>query len=596
MTAFLNAGPDSTRNQQRWTHLSLFFLGLMVTVPFLHPIHHHPIPSFYGEWWSLFFGLSAAIAALMAAPLRLILPSIITLLAILLTAVALQWLSGMIAYREFALFHGGYLAWSAMLATLGATLAGKIGRDRLFQSLAAAIVMGALLSAGIAFAQRLHLPISHEIVFPLRGGRVVGNIAQANKLASYLWVGVVSVLFLREQGKLTAQSAMACVLLLGSAAGLTGSRMALLCGAGLMLATLAVYRVTTKKDSAYRLGYLGATMVALLCAKPLFSNLPTAGADTGPPPSALERMGASDISGDARLDLWRDTLTIIGDHPWAGNGVGNFPWRMVEAASQAPEGASTHPGAEHAHNIFLQIAADFGLPVMALFGAAIIVWLIRRLGTRLDGSAQYGLAVLTIWAIHSLFEYPLWYTDALGLFCLVMGAIDPRTSFVEFPARRPVLPVALAAGVLALMPLKLDYERLDDATNRRPAVPSAADWKQRIDTVAAIATNSGLGSYAYIALGSLLEPEQRLAHQQLYVCERTMQLWPDAVIIARCAYLRHLTGRTGEAQDLLDMARAAYRDPAKQAAMTAALELAAKKTPTQRPGFFWFAESRCPCR
>ena len=34
--------------------LSLVMLGLMVTLPFLQPIHHPPVPSFYEEWWAIF--------------------------------------------------------------------------------------------------------------------------------------------------------------------------------------------------------------------------------------------------------------------------------------------------------------------------------------------------------------------------------------------------------------------------------------------------------------------------------------------------------------------------------------------------------------
>ena len=578
-----NTGLGNTRSQTIWTQVSLLLLGLMVTVPFLNPIHHHPIPSFYGEWWALVLGLLAATASLLAAPVRLVLPSILQLPALFLVAVLVQWVGGMISYPEFALFHIGYLAWAAVIVTMSATLSDRIGRDRLFRSIAAAILVGALLSAGIAFAQRLNLSISPELMFPQRGGRILGNIAQSNKLGSYLWLGILSTLYLREQKAVSNLTAFAFVLALGTATGLTGSRMAMVNGVALVVAACFTYRVGTRSDSRFRISFLLLALAMLLGAKPLFSNLPTTGME---PVSAAERLTESSISGDARIELWRDTLTIVSDHPWVGNGAGNFSWRMVEAAARAPAGAATHPGAEHSHNIVLQIAADFGLPLLALSSAIVILWLFRLRSSRLDSGMCFGLAVLIIWAIHSLLEYPLWYTDALGIFCLVLGAINPRVKTVAYPARRPTLPVALAAGVLALMPLRLDYVRLDDATNRIPTAPTAADWKQRIDTVAHIAKNSGLGSYAYIALGSLLEPEERLAPAQSQVCERAMKLWPDAVIIARCAYLRHLTGRTDEGKKLLEVALAAYRDPAKQAAIGTALELAAKKNPGAKAGVF----------
>ncbi len=564
------AKPDSLRQLPRMTRLSLFFLGLMLTVPFLNPVHRPPIPSFYEEWWALAFGLLAAIAFLLAAPLRIVLPSFLGLPCLLLGAVLAQWITGMVAFREFALFHGGYLSWAALTAVLGATLSAQIGQRLFFRALAMAILAGALLSAVLAYAQRLHLPLSYHIMFPAPNGAVMANTAQANILASYLWLGIASAILLWEQAKLARVQALLCILLLGSAAGLTGSRMALLHGAGLMAAALLFFHGNNSGVRVQRLLFLSVALVSLLSARSIF---PGSGI------SAMERLATSRINGDARLDLWRDTLTIIRDSPWVGNGVGNFPWRMVEAAAQAPQGASVNPGAEHAHNIFLQLAADFGLPVVLVSALFILVWLLRLYRAPANNNLILGGNILIVLGIHSMLEYPLWYADCLGLFCLAAGAMDTRPRRLAYPGRRSLLPLALTAGVIALLPLFLDYRALDRATNQRPVQYSEADWRQRIDTVAAIATRSGIGVYAYIALAVLLEPEQKLAAQQSYVCERGMRLWPDPVIVTRCAILRHLNGNTGGAQELLTIAQRAYRDPVRQSAIRETLDLATKKTP-----------------
>lgn len=560
---------DSLRQLPRMTQLSLFFLGLMLTVPFLNPIHHYPITSFYEEWWALIFGLLAIITFLLSTPPRLVLPSFLGLPGLLVGVVLAQWITGMIALREFALFHVGYLSWAALLAVLGATLSAQIGQRLFFRALAMAILAGALLSTALAYAQRLHLPLSLDIMFPASHG-ATANTAQPNILASYLWLGIASAILLWEQAKLTRVQTLLCVLLLGSAVGLTGSRMALLQGAGLMAAALVFFRHDNPALRIQRLLFLGIALVALLSVRSIFPDSGT---------SAMERLAASRISGDARLDLWRDTLTIIRDSPWVGNGVGNFPWRMVEAAAQAPQGAATNPGAEHAHNIVLQLAADFGVPVAALFVLFMLAWLWRAQRSPASDSARFGGDIVVILAIHSLLEYPLWYADNLGLFCLAAGAMEVRSRSVAYPERRPLLPIALTAGVIALMPLFLDYRALDQATNQRPTLYSEADWRQRIDTVAALATTSGLGSYAYIALAALLEPDPKLAAQQSYVCERAMRIWADPVIVTRCAILRHLNGNTSGAQELLTLAQHAYRDPVRQLAIRETFDLAAKKNP-----------------
>jgi O-antigen ligase len=552
------------------TQASLLFLGLMLTVPFLNPIHHYPITSFYEEWWALVFGLLAAVALLFSAPLRIALPSFLWLPGVLLATVLLQAVTGMTAGREFVLFHAGYLSWAALLAVLGATLSAQLGQPLFFRALATALLFGALLSATLAYAQWLHLQLPWQVLFPVPDGAVMANVAQANILTSYLWLGIASAILLAEQARLTRLQALICILLLGSAAGLTGSRMALLHGFGLLAAALLLFR---REQPAIRIQRLLLLGLALITVVSVWRFFPGRGA------SAMGRLARPVISGDARLDLWRDTLTLIRDHPWLGNGIGNFPWRMVEAAARAPQGAATNPGAEHAHNILLQLAVDFGVPLALAALLFMLVWLVRAYRMSANRDALWGGSVFIILGIHSMLEYPLWYANYLGLFCLVAGAMDTRTRQVAYPARRPLLPMALTAGVVALIPLFLDYRALDHATNQRPAQYSLTDWRQRMDTVATVATSSAMGAYAYIALAVLMEPEQKLAAQQSYVCERGMRLWADPVIVTRCAILRDLNGDTRGAQELLALAQRAYRDPVRQSAILATLDLAAKKNP-----------------
>ena len=562
--------PDSSRPLPRMTQASLLFFGLMLTVPFLNPIHRYPITSFYEEWWALALGLLAAIAFLLSKPPRIALPSFLWLPGVLLAALLLQAVAGIAAGREFVLFHAGYLSWAALLAVLGATLSAQVGRPHFFSALATAILSGALLSATLAYAQWLHLQLPWQVLFPVPDGAVMANVAQANILTSYLWLGIASAILLCEQARLTRLQALICILLLGSAAGLTGSRMALLHGFGLLAAALVLFRQEQPAIRIQRLLLLGLALIAVVSVWRFF---PGRGA------SAMGRLARPVISGDARLDIWRDTLTLIRDHPWLGNGIGNFPWRMVEAAARAPQGAATHPGVEHAHNIFLQLAADFGVPLALAVLLFMLVWLVRAYRMPANRDTLWGGSMFIILGIHSLLEYPLWYANYLGLFCLVAGAMDTRARQVAYPARRPLLPMALTAGVAALIPLLLDYRALDHATNRRPAQYSLSDWRQRIDTVATVATSSAMGAYAYIPLAVLMEPEQKLARQQSYVCERGMRLWADPVIVTRCAILRDLNGDTRGAQELLALVQRAYRDPVRQAAILTTLDLATKKNP-----------------
>lgn len=562
-------------------HLSLVILGLMVTLPFLQPVHHPPIPSFYEEWWAIFLGLLAIVAALTQVPMRIAIPSIALLPIVLLLAVIVQWLADKVVFRESILFYGGYMAWAIAMACLGATLAERIGRARLFGFLAFAVAGGALASAVLAFAQWLKIGLPYQLMFPAIGGNIVANIAQPNLLATYLWIGIAAIVYLRERRGISPVLAYSGVILLGVAAGLSGSRTALLHGCALVLLSLLIPRNSSPySPHADRRCYLLAALAAVIIVGAVVRS--GSGPQAAlPVTSAFDRLSAKAISGDGRLDLWRDAVTIIRDHPWIGNGAGNYPWRMVEAAAVAPEGASTYPGAEHAHNLFLQLAADFGMPLLVIVVFLGARWLVRLKRNGGESADEWGIDVMVLLMVHSQLEYPLWNAEYLGLCAVVMGGLDPGRYFAE-NVRRWVLQFAFVAAALALLPLRLDYGALDAATNLPPNKgPSQEDWRQRIDIVAALTTNSGIAAYANVTLAILLEPDAKpaLAAAQSNVCERAMLLWPDPVIITRCAILRQLTGREAEARELLTLVRRAFRDPARRAAIEGTLALSAKKIP-----------------
>ncbi|WP_334158314.1 O-antigen ligase family protein [Oryzomicrobium sp.] len=72
---------------------------------------------------------------------------------------------------------------------------------------------------------------------------------------------------------------------------------------------------------------------------------------------------ATDSSG--RFDLWRDSFHLIGQHPWAGIGPMHF--------AEAPGFSAAHP-----HDLPLQLAVEWGLP-LTVVGIALVVAGMRRL-------------------------------------------------------------------------------------------------------------------------------------------------------------------------------------------------------------------------
>jgi hypothetical protein len=130
---------------------------------------------------------------------------------------------------------------------------------------------------------------------------------------------------------------------------------------------------------------------------------------------ASDRSGI-DLQGSRSL-LWSNSLTLIRDYPVLGVG-----WRELAFSLRTTDFGSAIRFAEqadNAHNLPLQLAVELGLPFAALW-LSLLAWLIARNKPWQARVPAQLLAwgILIIIGIHSLLEYPLWYSPfqiALGL-------------------------------------------------------------------------------------------------------------------------------------------------------------------------------------
>lgn len=117
---------------------------------------------------------------------------------------------------------------------------------------------------------------------------------------------------------------------------------------------------------------------------------------------ALWLLGVSDpLEGDLRQVFFATTLRAIGDHWLFGSGLGTFT--AIYPAYQTQD-TVVHVFANHAHNDFLELFLECGLPglVLVLVFLGLIAWHGGR-----SGLSQAGfLAILAI-CLHSLLDYPL---------------------------------------------------------------------------------------------------------------------------------------------------------------------------------------------
>jgi len=181
----------------------------------------------------------------------------------------------------------------------------------------------------------------------------------------------------------------------------------------------------------------------------------------------------------SRLEVWRDTLRMAGDHPLFGVGPGGFD-------SALPAYHDTARAVSHAHNQFLHVLAELGLVGLAAF------LFLLRFGRRaiVRGAANLSAdpargplfhaaaAALTATAVYFLFETPLVWPEA-GSLAMILLALVTRAGCVdrERPGRPAVAAGALAALALllvALAPTWTAYVRASGRLREHVAQTSAA--------------------------------------------------------------------------------------------------------------------------
>jgi O-antigen ligase len=132
-----------------------------------------------------------------------------------------------------------------------------------------------------------------------------------------------------------------------------------------------------------------------------------------------------------RLSIWRDTFKLIGQHPFLGSGLGTFPIAYTAVQTTFLDGF-----VNHAHNDYLELASDLGIPA-ALGLAGCFVWLFVRAvrssrcaGNYFDRFLALGCAgsILAI-LLHSLADFNLYIPGNALVFASILGlsmSVQPR--------------------------------------------------------------------------------------------------------------------------------------------------------------------------
>ena len=401
---------------QAWLPLAL----LSIVGPTLLAAHESPSVTFYNQVLALFgWGLwTAALAGPILRgqglrPTRHQGPMWALSVMLLLNAglaLAAPFVSGL--PLGLAMMGGG-MALSALLVFVVAWRAGLSDQGhRVFDVFCEALAWAGVAGMVLALIQVFHPAWADGtwIAEPTMPGRAVGNLRQPNHFSTLLVWSCCAVAWLGARGRWPQPLAIAAIVLMIGGVVFTASRTGTI--AMLFLA------VWGWRDRDLPLRLRQVLMLAPVIYGAWWGGMwQWSHMDTGVAFAAEARLhDQSDIS-SSRFKIWANVLDLIAAHPWTGVGYGEF--NLAWTLTPFP----TRPVAffDHTHNVLLQWAVEFGLPVTVLMTVLSLWGLWGLLGPGLKstpplpGQAFAGTpagataVIVTLVGLHSLLEYPLWY-------------------------------------------------------------------------------------------------------------------------------------------------------------------------------------------
>jgi O-antigen ligase len=476
-------------------------LGLLaVLAPTLIAAHDPPSVTFYNQalavlGWGLF--VAALGAATSPPPMRTMRHQARGIHAIgavlLLMALCAAW-SGVLGTLPGGLaLMGCGMSMAAWLVLRSGWRHGLgVWRDQVslvfFSALTAAGVVGMVLALiqvfHPAWADGLFIAATTMV------GRAVGNLRQPNHFSTLLVFACAGVAWLGGRRRLPVGTAVSLLVLFIFGIVLTASRTGML---GMIF--LTAWGVCDKRlPKALRLALTAAPLIYGACWGGMWW---WSQSDKSVAFAAETRLhDHSDIS-SSRFKIWANVWELIKLHPWTGVGYGEFnvAWTLTPFP--------TRPVAffDHTHNLILQWAVELGLPLTVLMLGLSgwgVVSLLKPDQTACQAETPIGTVgatavIVGIAGLHSLLEYPLWYSYFLlpTAFAWGLGLAARHGHAPAVASTTSVLPAAgqgqpqtakaqLAGGVImALLAIwcALDYQA---AANIYAPRPGAGPLDKRI--------------------------------------------------------------------------------------------------------------------
>ena len=437
--------------------LIAYWVSVAISLAWLLPNHYQPWIAFHSDFYiatALWGILAWCIFSNWSGPSIPVSSS--ALLFLLLSAFCcLQYFVGVTYFHGQAVITATYFFAGFLAILLGAQFAANQTRlqRKLFVAFLCSMLCAGIASVGISLYQFFGLSyLGVWVVVPSMSDRYAANIGQPNQLATLISCAFCVSLWLYERRALSWRVFLALGLWLLTGAMLAQSRTGYL---QLMLIAV-VWCFASSRATIARKAACISLFMAFALAFPWALQVLASAVDF----ARLIEPRALRVD-PIRIALWKVMAQAALERPWLGYGMSNFYEAYWVASLNVS--ALEHLLLGHAHNIFIDLAIWFGIPVAGMVMLGMFFWIKKALFKSTGRSHIWLLTILMVMLLHALLELPLHYAYFLLPFLVIVGYLEYRCAFVFVKIRRAVVGTVLAfAGVLGGV-IWVDYMDAEEA-------------------------------------------------------------------------------------------------------------------------------------
>jgi hypothetical protein len=443
--------------------------------------------------------------------------------------------------KEDVQLGAAYLAWAGLMMIVAYNLLRESNLAQLVNFLAWALVLGAIAVTGLELWLRFVLRVQGDW----------GGMTQYNNYGDYLSLGLVSALYLwLKSGRLACAAALGGLFIVVGLS-LSPSRSVWLYWLVLVLVA-GIGGVQQKRRLFSGLGvlllvYAGMQFLWKSAWMPVAVTTQTAG----------ERFVQQVSGASPRLHIWRVAWDLFLQSPWFGQGFGRFDWAYFAAGDGQYEIINS---VENGHNIILHLLAEMGVfPVLCLF-ATLGVWGYAFIKSQPSLEKSWLMALISILALHSLLEYPLWYCYFLGIAAVLLGVGEQKA----YPLKVNRLMQWSLASVLAVfigvsIQHRLNYMRMENAMysmqfgNQKLSMPVFVNVLKSVSQA-----TPTLAPFVAMVFSLIGENNTNPSDTMLLIGDKALHFRPYPALIYKQVVRLAVAGKQPEATALLRQSLKAY--------------------------------------